>query len=116
MGSFLPKHIMFNQKKKVELCLIAMKIDAKCEGKLTFTFKNNTRNLENWVENSDFILESKMVELNQNENSKVVWWTRSSVKTLFYFENKWMAQLTKLFTHVQQGGCVRKFQESCQVR
>ena len=47
MGSFLPKHIMFNQKKKVELCLIAMKIDAKCEGELTFTFKNNTRNLEN---------------------------------------------------------------------
>ena len=116
MGSFWPKHIMFEQKKNVELCLIAIKIDAECEGKLTCTFKNNTRNLGNWLENSDFILESKMVELNQNKNSKVVWSIRGSVKTLFYLENKWIAQLKKLFTHVQQSRCVRKFQENCQVR
>ena len=51
------------------------------------------------LKNRDFILESKMVKLNQNKNST----TRSSgcrVKTLFYLGNKWTAQLTKIFTHV----------------
>ena len=44
---------------------MALKIDAKFEGKLTFAFKNDMRNLENFhmLKNSDFILESKMVEL-----------------------------------------------------
>ena len=47
--------------------LIALKIDAKFEGKLTCTFKNEIKNLENFnrLKNSDFTLESKMVELNQ---------------------------------------------------
>ena len=42
------------------------------EGKLTCAFKNDMRNFENFhrLKNSDFILESKMVGLNQNENSK----------------------------------------------
>ena len=42
------------------------------EGKLTCTFKNDMRNFENFhrLKNSDFILESKMVGLNQNENSR----------------------------------------------
>ena len=52
------------------------------------------------VKNSDFILESKMAELNQYQNSSRA--TRSSVKTLFYLGNKFIAQLTKLFTHVLQ--------------
>ena len=49
-----------------------LKIDAKYEGKLTFAFKNDIRNLANFysLKNSDFILESKIVELNQNKNSK----------------------------------------------
>ena len=52
--------------------MIALKINAKCEGELAFTFKNDMRNLANFhrPKNSDFILESKMAELNQNQNSK----------------------------------------------
>ena len=51
---------------------MALKIDAKFEGKLTCAFKNDMRNLANFnrLKNSDFILESKMAELNQNQNSK----------------------------------------------
>ena len=51
---------------------MALKIHAKFEGKLTCTFKNGIRNLANFhrLKNDDFIVESKMVELNQNKNSK----------------------------------------------
>ena len=51
---------------------MALKIDAKFEGKLTCAFKNEMRNLANShrLKNSDIILESKMVELNQNKNLK----------------------------------------------
>ena len=47
-------------------------IDAKLEGKLTCAFQNNMRNLANFhpLKNSNFILESKMAELNQNKNLK----------------------------------------------
>ena len=39
MSSFRPKYIIFELKKSTEeLCLIAQKIDVKCEGKLTCTF------------------------------------------------------------------------------
>ena len=56
----------------MELCLIALKIDEKCGEKLTCSFKNDMRNLANIyrVNNSNFILENKMAELNQNKNSK----------------------------------------------
>ena len=51
---------------------MALNIDAKFEGKLTCAFKNDMRNLVNFhrLKNSNFILESKMAELNQNKNSK----------------------------------------------
>ena len=51
---------------------MALKTDAKFEGKLTYTFKNDRRNLENFLQagNSDFILKNKTAELNQNKNSK----------------------------------------------
>ena len=51
---------------------MALKIDAKFEGKLTCASKNDMKNLANFhrLKNSDFILESKMAELNQNQNSK----------------------------------------------
>ena len=51
---------------------MALKIDAKFDGKLTCAFKNEMRNLANFhrLKNSDFILESKMAELNQNKNLK----------------------------------------------
>ena len=51
---------------------MALKIDAKFEGKLTCGFINEMRNLANFhgLKNSDFILERKMAELNQNKYSK----------------------------------------------
>ena len=51
---------------------MALKIDVKFEGKLTCAFKNNMKNSVNFhrLKNSDFIIESKMTELTQTENSK----------------------------------------------
>ena len=51
---------------------MALKIDAKFEGKLTCAFRNDMRNLANFhrLKNIDFILESKMAELNENRNLK----------------------------------------------
>ena len=53
------------------LCLMTLKIDAKFAGKLTCAFKNDMRNLTYFhrLKNSDFVLESRMAELNQNKNS-----------------------------------------------
>ena len=50
---------------------MGLKIDAKFEGKLTCAFKNYMKNLANFhrLKNSNLILESKMAELNQNQNS-----------------------------------------------
>ena len=48
--------------------MIALKIDAKFEGKLTCAFKNLTN--FHRLKNNDFILESKMAELNQNKTLK----------------------------------------------
>ena len=47
---------------------MALKIDAKFEGNLNRSFKNDTENLANFhrLKNSDLILESRMAELNQN--------------------------------------------------
>ena len=46
---------------------MALNIDANFEGKLTCVFKNDTRKLANFhrMKDSDFILESKIAELNQ---------------------------------------------------
>ena len=70
---------------------MALKNDAKFEGKLTCAFKNDMNNLvySHRLKNSDFILESKIVELNQNKSSYITTRsTRCSVKTLFYIGNK----------------------------
>ena len=77
---------------------MALKIDAKFEGKLTCAFRNDMRNFVNFhrLKNNNFILESKVPELNQSINSKQL--DRCSEKTLFYLGNKWITQLTKLFT------------------
>ena len=65
---------MFELKKSTEeLCLTALKIDAKLEGKLTYSFPKMIRRV--WqifvrrLKNIDFILESKMEELNQEKYS-----------------------------------------------
>ena len=67
---------------------MALKIDAKFEGKLTCAFQNYMRNLANFhrLNNSDFILESKMVELNQNKNSKQLDRPDAVRKLYFTFE------------------------------
>ena len=46
---------------------MALKIDAKFEGKLTCAFKNDMRNLANCqkLQNTNFILESKLAKSNQ---------------------------------------------------
>ena len=51
---------------------MALKIDAKFEGKLTCAYQYDMRNLANFhsLKNSNFILESKLAELNQNKNSE----------------------------------------------
>ena len=51
---------------------MALKIDAKFEGKLTCSLENDMRNLANFhrLKNSDFILESKIAGLNQNKKLK----------------------------------------------
>ena len=47
---------------------MTLRIDAKCEEKLTCTFKNDITDFANFhrLKNSDFILESKMAQINQN--------------------------------------------------
>ena len=58
------------------------------------------------LKNSNFILESKMAELNQNKNSKQPDRPNAVWKLCFiYLGNKWIAQLTKLFTCVLQNRC-----------
>ena len=54
------------------------------------------------LKNSNFILESKMVELNPYKNWKQSDPPHAVLKTLFYLGNKWIAQLAKLFTRVLQ--------------
>ena len=51
---------------------MAIKIDAKFEGKLTCALQNDMTNSANFhrLKKSDFILECKMAELHQNENWK----------------------------------------------
>ena len=52
---------MFELKKSVEkLCLMALKIDAKFEGKLTCAFKNDMRNLANFHQS---MFESLKIEI-----------------------------------------------------
>ena len=74
---FLTEEYNVSAKKGAEeLSLIALKIDAKFEGKLACAFKNDMMKLANFhsLKNSDFILKSKMAELNQNKNSKQPDW------------------------------------------
>ena len=55
---------------------MTLKNDAKFEEKLTCAFITDKKNVVNFhrLEKSDFVLESKMAELNQNKNSKQPDW------------------------------------------
>ena len=71
---------------------MTLEIDAKFEGKLTWTFQNDTRNLANFhrLKISDFILESKIAELNQNKNLKQLDRPDAMRKLYFTLEiNEW---------------------------
>ena len=53
MGFFWTKYIMFEIKKStVELCLMALNIDATFEGKMTCAFKNDMKNLANFCQST----------------------------------------------------------------
>ena len=67
---------------------MALKIEVKFEGKLTCVFKNDMRNLSNFhsLKNSDFILESKVAELNQNKNSTQLDLSDAVIKLYFSLE------------------------------
>ena len=74
--------------------MIALKNDVKFEEKLTSVFKNDMRTLANFhrLKNSDFILESKMAELDQNKNSK---------QPDFILSSKYMNRsIIKTFSHM----------------
>ena len=68
---------------------MAMKIEAKFEGKLTCVFKNDKRNLANFqrLQRSDCILQcnGRTKSKSKFETTRS---TRSSEKTLFYLGNK----------------------------
>ena len=72
-------------------------------GKLTWDFQNDRSNLVNFhrLKKSDFILEGKMVELNQNENLKQLD-RPHAMRKLYCTLNKWILHVVKLFTHVLQ--------------
>ena len=97
---------------------MALKIHAKFEGKLTCALKNDMRNLVDFhrLINSDFILESKIVELNQNKISEQLDW--STRLTLFYLGNKWIAQnVLHMFCRIIVLNKVyENFLESCESR
>ena len=63
---------------------MALKVDAEFEGKLTCAFKKDMKNFKTFhsLKNDQFVLESKMAELNQK--FKTTRSTRCNVKTLFY--------------------------------
>ena len=74
--------------KKVQWTLMALKIDAKFEIKLSRAFKNDMKNLADFhrLQSSDVILESWMAELNQNKNSKKTGWPDTVWKLYFTLE------------------------------
>ena len=78
--SFIQSRKCMSLKFKKEFCVMTTRNDTKFEGRL---------------KNSDFIL----------AKFKTTRSTRRSVKTLFQLGNKWLAQLTKRFTHVPQNRC-----------
>ena len=77
---------------------MALKSDTKIEEKLTRCLENDTRNLEYFHElkNSDFILESKMAELNQNKNSEQIDGA-NVVRKLYFTLEKMNSAINKTF-------------------
>ena len=76
MVLFWTKYIMFELKKHMEVMFDGTEYWCKIWRKTGLCFQNDMRNLANFhrLKDSNFILESKMAELNQNKNSKQSDW------------------------------------------
>ena len=119
MGSFWPKYL-FELKSTEELCFMTRNSDAKFDGKLICSFRNDMRNLANFLrlKNSDFILQSKKAELNQIKNSKQLDWLDSVRKLYFSLEiNEYHnSNFLHMFCRIVVFNLLENFQESCENR
>ena len=97
MGCFWTKYIMFEPKKYRGFMFHDTEEWWEIWRKLTSGLENDMRNLTNFhrLKNSDFILESKMAELNQNKNSKQLD-RPSALRNFILLGHKWIAQLARL--------------------
>ena len=83
MSYFWPKYIMFELKKYRRVMFDDTEHWWKIWKKTDLCFMRNLANFHR-LEKGNFILESKMVELNQNQNSKQLDWT-DAVRRLYFF-------------------------------
>ena len=81
---------MFELKKYREVMFDGTEDWSKIWKKTDLCFQNDIRKLTNFhrLKNSDFILESKTAELNQNQNSKQADWPDAVWKIYFALEIK----------------------------
>ena len=106
VGCFWSKYLLFLVKKYKGVMLDGTEDWCKIWMKTDLGFEKLCEELTNFhrLKNSDFILESKMklnqMKLNQNENWKQLDEPDAEWK-LTCLANKWIVQLTKLFTNHQ---------------
>ena len=110
MSCFWPKYIMFKLKKVSRSYVwLHWRLMQNLKENWLVISKITWRILQIFVhklKNRDFIWENKIAELNlKKEKFKTTRSTKCNVKSLFYLGNKWIAQLTKLITHVLQNHC-----------
>ena len=85
MSYFWPKYIMFELKKYRRVMFDDTEHWWKIWKKTDLCFMRNLANFHR-LEKGNFILESKMVELNQNKYSKQLDWTDAVRKLYFFLE------------------------------
>ena len=107
------------------LCLIVLNIDQKNWRKTDLCFQNlheeftkfspeYVQKSKNWDFHGMFLskVENKSLKFTGELFVMTIRSNRYSMKTLFYLENKWITQLTKLFTRFLQSHCsqdIKKF-------
>ena len=126
---FIQSRECISLKFTEELCIMTMKNDAKFEKELTCCFKVNTTtwriftwaleclpnmhfNVTFWSKYMFGVKTYRKVIFDGTKDCCKIWkknWkaisTKCSEKFLLYLGNNWIAQLTKLFTHVLQNRC-----------
>ena len=103
IGSFYPKWKMYDLKIYREFCAIEMKSDQKFEEKLTCGSENDMwRIWQNFhrLKNNNFILESKMAELNQKKTFETTRSNRCSDKIFFLPWKEMNSTITETFLHL----------------